>query len=126
MDRREFLLAAAAAPFALRAGFTPVAYVTADTESHVAVVDLARGLVQHRIATRPGPRSIERVGERYVVAHTAVGAVSVLERLAVQHAVEGFEEPRYTAASPDGRHAFVTDSGRTDVATIDVVRGTVA
>jgi hypothetical protein len=49
----------------------------------------------------------------------------VLEGLAVRQLVEGFEEPRYTAAAPDGRHAFVTDSGRTDVATVDVVRGIV-
>src|SRR2546421_279276 len=116
MDRREFLLAAAAAPFVLRAGTPALAYVTADTEAHVAVVDLARGAVQHRIPTRPGPRSIERVGASYVVAHTAVGAVSVLEGTAVRHVLDAFEEPRYTVAAHDGRHAFVTDSGRIDVA----------
>ena len=37
--------------------------VTADTESHVVVVDLLTGLVRKRIPTRPGPRSIERVGD---------------------------------------------------------------
>jgi DNA-binding beta-propeller fold protein YncE len=125
MDRRQFLVAAAAAPLALRGGTTPLAYVTADTESNVAVVDLAAGRVVRRIATPPGPRSIERVGERYVVAHTAVGAVSVLEGAAVRHVLDGFEEPRYTASTPDGRHAFVTDSGRIEVAAVDVVRGEV-
>jgi DNA-binding beta-propeller fold protein YncE len=125
MDRRSFLLAAAAAPFALRALPSPQALVTADLESHVALVDLATGSVRKRIATRPGPRSIERVGEAAVVAHTAVGEVSVIRELEVRHVIEGFAEPRYTAAAPDGRHAFVTDSGRAELATVDVVRGTI-
>jgi hypothetical protein len=120
MDRRGFLLAAAAAPFALRGG---VAYVTADTESHVAVVDLLSGVVVRRIPTRPGPRSVERVGDAAVVAHTAVGAVSILDGFGVRHVLDAFEEPRYTAAALDGRHAFVTDSGRVELLTVDVVRG---
>ncbi len=123
MDRREFVLAAAAAPFALRS--LPFAFVTCDLESHVATVDLTTGLVRRRIATRPGPRSVERVGGLALVAHTAVGAVSVLDARRVRDEIGGFEEPRYTAAAPDARHAFVTDSGRTDVATVDVVRGVV-
>jgi DNA-binding beta-propeller fold protein YncE len=120
VDRRSFLLAAAAAPFALRGG---VAYVTADTESHVAVVDLRTGMVVHRIRTRPGPRSVERVGDVAVVAHTAVGAVSILDGFGVRHVLDTFEEPRYTAGARDGRHAFVTDSGRVELLTVDVVRG---
>ena len=124
MDRRSFLLAAAAAPFVLHAG-VPLAYVTADTESHVAVVDTVHGIVLHRIPTRPDPRSVQRVGDVVVVTHTAVGAVSVLDGLEVRHVLDGFEEPRYTAASPDGRYAFVTDSGRIEVAVVDVNRGAV-
>jgi WD40 repeat protein len=131
MHRRRFLLAAAAAPFALRevpaalAAAAPLAFVTADTESHVAVVDLLSGAVRDRIETQPGPRSIERVGRVAVVAHTAAGAVSVLDSSGVRHVLHMFEEPRYTAAAHDGRHAFVTDSGRIEVATIDVARGEV-
>jgi DNA-binding beta-propeller fold protein YncE len=131
MDRRRFLLAAAAAPLGLRAvpaalaAAAPLAFVTADTESHVAVVDLLAGAVRKRIETQPGPRSVERVGEVAVVAHTVTGAVSVLDSSGVRHVLHGFEEPRYTAAAHDGRHAFVTDSGRVEVATIDVVRGEV-
>jgi DNA-binding beta-propeller fold protein YncE len=123
MDRRRFLLAAAAAPFALRA--LPFAYVTCDLESCVAIVDLSTGLVRRRIETRPGPRSVERIGSVALVAHTAAGAVSILDARRVRDEIGGFEEPRYTAAVPDGRHAFVTDSGRVDVATVDVVRGVV-
>jgi DNA-binding beta-propeller fold protein YncE len=132
MDRRRFLLAAAAAPLALRdvpaalaAAAGPLAFVTADTEAHVALVDLAAGAVRKRIATEPGPRSVERVGARAVVAHTAIGAVSVLDGSGVRHVLHRFDEPRYTAAARDGRHAFVTDSGRVELATVDLVRGEV-
>src|SRR5690349_10015796 len=122
MDRRSFLLAAAAAPLALRGH--AFAYVTEDTEARIAVVDLGSGRVLRRIATRPGPRSIERVGAVAVVAHTAVGGVSVVDELGVRREVEGFEEPRYTAG--DGRYAFVTDASRVEVLTVDLARGVVA
>ena len=123
MDRRSFLLAAAAAPLALRG--LPVALVTADTEAQVVAVDLLTGLVRSRIPTRPGPRSIERVGAAAVVAHTAVGEIAIVRGLAVRHLLDGFVEPRYTASARDGRHAFVTDSGSAELVTVDVVRGVV-
>ena len=47
--------------------------------------------------------------------------MTVLER----HVIEGFGEPRYTAAAHDGRHAFVSDSGHTELVAIDVLRGVV-
>ena len=123
MDRRSFLLAAAAAPFALRE--LPIALVTADTEAHVVAVDLLTGLVRRRIATRPGPRSIERVGSSAVVAHTATGEVSIVRGLGVRDVLEGLVEPRYTASARDGRHAFVTDSGNAQLVTVDVLKGVV-
>ena len=116
MDRRSFLLASAAA---LRRPPATRAYVTADLESHVAVVDLASGRVVRRLHTAPGPRSIERVGDRYVVAHTVAGLVSVLGA----GELEGIDEPRYTAG--DDRYAFVTDSGTPRLVAIDVVRAAV-
>jgi DNA-binding beta-propeller fold protein YncE len=123
VDRREFLAAAAAAPIALRSGGAlPLALVTADLEASVVVVDPAAGRVLRRIPTRPDPRSIERVGSVAVVAHTATGEVTLLRGLRVAHVLRGFDEPRYTAGSPGGRYAFVTDSGRRDVAVVDVVR----
>jgi DNA-binding beta-propeller fold protein YncE len=127
MNRAEFLLAAAAAPFALRELPVPLAFATADDESHIAVVDMAAGAIRSRIPTRPGPRSIERVGAAAVVAHWDVGELTVLDagKLAVRHVFGGFDQPRYTAAAPGGRYAFVTDSGRVDVATVDIVRGVV-
>lgn len=122
MDRREFLAAAAAVPIALREGRAPLALATADLDAAVVVADPFAGRVLRRIATRPDPRSIERVGETAVVAHTASGDVTLLRGFDVWNVVGGFGEPRYTAASPDGRYAYVTDSGRADLAVVDVVR----
>jgi hypothetical protein len=42
---------------------------------------------------------------------------------AVEHVLRGFGEPRYTAAHPDGRHAYVTDAKRGEVVALDVIRG---
>ena len=125
MNRREFALAAAAAPFALRATLAdpPSALVTCDAEARLAVIDLGSYRVARSIATLPDPRSIELVGGRAVVCHTAMGAVSIVDRHRVRHVLRGFVEPRYTAAHPDGRHAFVTDSGRSGVVVVDVLRG---
>jgi DNA-binding beta-propeller fold protein YncE len=127
VNRREFLAAAAAAAFALHAGTArrPLALVTADLESAIVVVDPYAGRVVGRIATRPDPRSIERVGETAVVAHTATGELSLVHGFAVRDVLRGFGEPRYTAGSPDGRYAYVTDSGRADLAVVDVVRARV-
>jgi DNA-binding beta-propeller fold protein YncE len=133
MNRREFVIAAAAlaiAPEALARelkGGPAAALVTADLESRIVVVSLADGRTLRTIPTLPGPRSIERVGASVVVAHTAHGAVSILgpRLLRVRHVIHGFAEPRYTASSWDGRHAFVTDSGQGEVAVVDVIRGRV-
>ena len=126
MNRREFLAAAAAVPFSLRAvPRRPLALVTADTEATVVVVDPYAGRILHRIATGPDPRSIERVGDTAVVAHTALGEVTLLRGLEIGHVLRDFDEPRYTAGAPDARHAFVSDSGRRDVAVVDLVRGVV-
>jgi DNA-binding beta-propeller fold protein YncE len=125
VNRREFALLAAAAPFGLRAALAaaPSALVTCDAEARLAVVDLGTYRVVRSIATLPDPRSIELVGDRAVLCHTAVGAVSIVDRHGVRHVLRDFVEPRYTAAHPDGRHAFVTDSGRSGLVAIDVLRG---
>ncbi len=131
VNRREFLLAAASLPLALRiapqalAGGTPLALVTADTESMLVAVELGSGRIHRRVATLAGPRSIESVGGRLaVVAHTTEGAVSIVagDTLEVVRVLRGFAEPRYTAARADGRFAFVTDSQRGEVATVDLER----
>ena len=127
MNRRQFVGVAALAPFALkhRLSQAPVALVTCDLESRLAVVDLHALRIVGHIPTHPDPRSIETVGAVAVVCHTAVGVLSIVDRSGVRHVVEGLVEPRYTAAHPDGRHAYVTDSGRAAVVLVDVVRGRV-
>jgi DNA-binding beta-propeller fold protein YncE len=127
VDRRQFIAAAVAAPSVLRRQLLhhPVALVTCDTESHLALVDLDTFGVVGSIDTLPDPRSVETVGGVALVCHTAVGALSIVDRTRVRHVVRGFVEPRYTAAHPDGVHAFVTDSGRSGVAVVDTRRGVV-
>src|SRR5206468_7577788 len=93
-------------------------------EAHVVAVDLERGRIVERLATPAGPRSIQSIGPRAaVVAHTATGRVSILEAgpLHVRAVLDGFAEPRYTAASADLRHAYVTDSGRGEVVVVDIL-----
>ena len=136
MDRRAFLLAAAAVPYAVASpsargrmlGGMPLALVTADLEAHVAAVELSTGRLVRRLPTLPDPRSIESVlGRSAVVAHTAAGALSLIDgpSLRIKAVVRGFAEPRYTAADRGGRYAFVTDSDRGDVAVVDLVRAEV-
>jgi hypothetical protein len=131
VNRRQFLALAAAAPFAVRSGAAlavpaPLAVVTCDTEARVAVVDVAAGRVVRSIAVLPDPRSVERVGAGdALVCHTNVGALSIIDghALRVRHVLHDFTEPRYTAAHPDRRHAFVTDSGSREVVSVDLLNG---
>ena len=132
MDRRGFIVAASAfvvspEAFARSLGGTPVALVTADLEARIVAVELRGGLRLKTIKTLPDPRSIQTVGNVAVVAHTARGAVTLVDgpRLAVRRVLRGFSEPRYAAGSPDGRYAFMTDSGLGGLVVIDVVRGRV-
>ena len=102
--------------------------MTADLESHVVAVDLGSGRVVKRIRTVAGPRSIESSPFGHaVVAHTGHGLVSVLDSvtLSVRSVLRGFVEPRYTAMHPSARLAYVTDSGRGDLVTVDLTRGTI-
>jgi DNA-binding beta-propeller fold protein YncE len=130
MDRRAFLglgLAALPALTGLRAAprRPALALATADTEAHVAVVSLATGRVVQRIHTTEDPRSIESgPGGHVVVAHSAVGAVTVLTArpTRVRRVLRGLGAPRYTAIAPDGAHAFVTDGERGEVVVVDLRR----
>ncbi len=132
MDRREFLgglTSLVLAPRGLAAlGSGPaVALVTADEESRLVAVDVASGRIRRYVPTLAQPRSIEAVGNRAVVAHSELGAITIVSgrTLRVEHVLHGFGEPRYTAAHPDGRHAYVTDAKRGEVICLDVIRGRV-
>jgi hypothetical protein len=134
MNRRTFIAAALAAAVDPAAAFSApvgggfVAFVTADLESHVVAVDLGSGRTVERIRTAPGPRSIESSPfGQVVVAHTATGVVSLLDAmtLSVRSVLRDFAEPRYAAVHPGEPLAYVTDSGRRDVATVDLARGAI-
>jgi hypothetical protein len=136
MDRREFLAGGLAA-LPLLAGLPPAAasrgrdalvLTTADKQAHVVAVSARSGRVVKRIATREGPRSIERhVAGPAVVAHTAEGAITLLDvdGLRVRRVLGGFSEPRYTAIARGGTLAYVTDSGTGELAVVDLLRGRV-
>jgi hypothetical protein len=128
MRRREFLATLGLLPFVpyACAKKRPVlALATADTESHVAVLDGASGRIRARVGTLEEPRSIEAAGGQAVVAHTSSGALTLLEGrpVRVRRVLRGLGEPRYTAVAPDGLHAYVTDSARGELIVLDLERG---
>ena len=136
LSRREALAAGGAGAAALLLGplvsdadaAGPLALATADEESHVAVVSTGSGRVVRRIRTLEGPRSIQSApGGLAIVANTAAHAITIIDARArkVRRVLRGFDEPRYAAVTPDGRWAFVTDSGSGDVAVIDLRRARV-
>jgi DNA-binding beta-propeller fold protein YncE len=137
MDRRRFLLAGisgvavlATEPWALasRLGGVPVAFVTADLESHVVVLDLSSKRVVRRIRTGPGPRSIESVHDRLaVVGHSEHGVVTVLDVATsrIRAELDRFETPRYAAVHPRRPLAYLTDSAAEEVVVLDVEHGRV-
>jgi len=132
VDRRSFLVAAASLALAPRAladasREEPLVLVTADAEARLVAVGLQSGRVLRRVPVERFPRSIETVGARAVVAHSEIGALSIVDgrSLDVLHVLPGFGKPRYTASHPDGRHAYVTDADRGEVVALDVLRGRV-
>jgi DNA-binding beta-propeller fold protein YncE len=133
VDRREFVVGAVALAVGVRAAPARagrrawVAVVTADLESRLVAVDVEQGRIVRYVATLPYPRSIEAVGGFAVVAHPELGAVTIVDgrRLSVAHVLRGFGEPRYAAAHPGGRYAFVTDAERGEIVALDVMQARV-
>jgi DNA-binding beta-propeller fold protein YncE len=137
VDRRTFLAGATAGVFSValdphafagRLGGAGVAFVTADLESHVVLIELGSGRIVGRIRTGPGPRSIESVhGRTALVAHTEHGLVTVLDAVPrrIRAELDDFESPRYTAAHPRRPLAYVTDSAGEEIVVVDVDRAQV-
>jgi DNA-binding beta-propeller fold protein YncE len=132
VDRRRFLRLAAAGvlfgPSAARAAAPVLAIATCDAEDRLAIVDVLSGRVIRHVRCPSDPRSVERIGGGdALVCHTAAGVVSILDRSTahLRAVVQGFEEPRYTAAHPRGPYAFVTDSGTRELVTVDLARARV-
>jgi DNA-binding beta-propeller fold protein YncE len=133
LDRRAFIGLGAAALPAIAGLRAPrrrdaLAFVTADTEAHVVVVSLGDGRVVRRVGTADDPRGIEAgPGGHVVVAHPAIGAVSLLTARPprVRRLLGGLGAPRYAAIARGGTHAFVTDGARGEVVVVDLRRGRV-
>ena len=138
MNRRELLIAAAAAPAALalpagaRAaarGGTPLALVTADSEDRVLAVRLTDMRVVRSLAVPHEPHGIEAVDllRAALVMSNESGTVTVLDATAprVRRVLEGFQAPRYAAGDPRGRYAYVSDERAGQVVAIDVPRARV-
>jgi DNA-binding beta-propeller fold protein YncE len=137
VNRRQFLTSSVAgslalafdpAPFARRLGGSGVAWVTADLESQVVLVELGAGKTIARIQTARGPRSIEAVhGRTAVVAHTEHGLVTLIDAASrrIRSELDGFASPRYAAVHPSTDLVYITDSVAEEVVTVDAVRGRV-
>ena len=93
------------------------------------VLDLGPAGVRQRSARPPG-RAASR---RWAAARSRSSAmrtparISLLDvaSLRVRHVLEGFGEPRYAAAAPGGRYAYVTDAARGELVVIDLPRARV-
>ena len=100
-----------------------VALATADLEAHVVALEVADGPDREAHPHVDAPRSIESSPfGQVVVAHTPIGALSILDAatLSVRAVLRGLGEPRYTAMHPGEAIAYVTDSGRREVLTVDL------
>ena len=132
MNRRELLIAAAT-PIALgwptgaRAsarGGTPLALVTADSESRILAVDLTDMRVVRSLAVPSEPHGIEAVDllRAALVMSNESGTVTVLDATVprVRRVLDGFLAPRYAAGDPRGQYAYVSDERAGQVIAIDV------
>ena len=139
MNRRELLIAAAAAHAALAlpatgraaaTGGTPLALVTSDSEDRVLVVRLTDLKVVRSLAVPDRPHGIEavdQVGAALVLSDRS-GTVTIVDASAprVRRVLEGFRSPRYAAGDPQGGpHAYVSDDVAGEVVAIDVPRARV-
>ncbi len=139
MNRRELLLAAAAAPAVLALpaaaqaaarGGTPFALVTSDSDDRVLVVRLTDLKVVRSLAVPDQPHGIEAVDQlgAALVLSEQSGTITVLDvnGRKVRRVLEGFAGPRYAAGEPSGgSHAYVSDDKAGQVIAIDVPRARV-
>ena len=128
VNRSEFLALAAAAPFGAARRPDGAAAVGA---RHVRRRGAARGgrpaarsASSARFATVAGSaRDRARRRPRRRLPHRGRRRLDRRPPRRAASCCAGLVEPRYTVAHPDGRHAFVTDSGRSSVTALDVATG---
>jgi DNA-binding beta-propeller fold protein YncE len=99
------------------------AFVTAETENRLLVVDLPSGRVVRRIALAPDPEDVAANGgecSTVVVVSAAARAVTVLDResLNPRRVLSGFVAPHIPEIAPGGQYGYVTDDGAGTVTAI--------
>jgi DNA-binding beta-propeller fold protein YncE len=112
-------LHAPARPRARPRSAAPLALVTAESENRLVLVNLRRGRVIRSAALPADPEYVAAT-RRVVVAVSASGAVTLLERFSLRRirVFTGFTSPHIPAVSPDGAYAYVTDDARGTLTTI--------
>ncbi len=118
------------------------AFVSCQRDREVDVVDLAAGVVQHRVRVggEPGKLVLNRAGTRLYVANSNSDSVSVVDTASgavvseiVTSAPEGAlyarslrgSNPNALALSPDERTLYVTNGGSNTVAVVSLADGRV-
>jgi YVTN family beta-propeller protein len=100
------------------------AFVTAETENRLLVVDLPSGHVVARVPVAPDPEDLatEGNGGEIVVVSAAAGKVTLLsaDTLRPLKVLSGFDQPHIAAIAPGGERAYVTDDARGTVTAIDL------
>ncbi|MGN6872310.1 MAG: YncE family protein [Solirubrobacteraceae bacterium] len=120
---------ASAKPVALRAASRPAppppdqAFVTAETENRLLVVELPSGRVVRRIALARDPEDVSANGgecSTVMVVSAAGRAVTVLDRetLNPRRVLGGFVAPHIPEIAPGGQYGYVTDDGAGTVTAI--------
>jgi DNA-binding beta-propeller fold protein YncE len=106
-------------------GGTPVALVTAESLNELLVVSLPDGKILKRLAMPADPENVEASGSEAVVVSTKAGAVTLLtpNQLRIRKVIHGFGAPHIAAFSPDGKHVYVSDDARGQLAVIDLASG---
>jgi len=100
---------------AAHGGGSPVALVTAETQSSLLAIALPSGKVLRRLRMPTDPENVAVVGGKYaVVVNPRMGAVTVLSTpsLRIVRILRGFSDPHVVAATADLQGVYVTDDGR--------------
>lgn len=104
-----------------------LAYVAAEGEDRVVVVDVGRGRVLARIAVPAGPHNLTATadGRIVVVTNQPAGRITIIDgrRFRVLRTIGGFLSPHDVKLSPDGRTAYVTDEARGTLDVLDTGSG---
>ena len=114
---------AASSLVAARAGGTPVALVTAETENSLLAISLDDGHVLRRVALPVDPENVvAAVGVTAVIVSARGHAVSLLDwrSLKLIAVLRDFGAPHLAAVAPYGEWAYVTDDARGQLVTIEL------